>query len=62
MTDELLPVVLPSVVQGLQDVDDDVRAVAAAALNPVAAALIRVCNTQVRNSIQFRYTFISMLL
>ncbi|XP_033630416.1 TATA-binding protein-associated factor 172-like [Asterias rubens] len=47
MTDELLPVVLPSVVQGLQDVDDDVRAVAAAALNPVAAALIRVCNTQV---------------
>ncbi|XP_038069588.1 TATA-binding protein-associated factor 172-like isoform X2 [Patiria miniata] len=47
MTDELLPAVLPSIVRGLQDVDDDVRAVAAAALNPVAGALVRVCHAQV---------------
>ncbi|XP_022080347.1 TATA-binding protein-associated factor 172-like isoform X2 [Acanthaster planci] len=47
MTDELLPAVLPSIVHGLQDEDDDVRAVAAASLNPVAGALIRVCHAQV---------------
>ena len=47
MTDDLLPSVLPSIVQGLQDVDDDVRAVAAASLNPVADSLIKVCKQKV---------------
>ena len=47
MTDDLLPSVLPSIVQGLQDVDDDVRAVAAASLNPVADSLIKVCKHKV---------------
>ncbi|XP_072029618.1 TATA-binding protein-associated factor 172-like [Amphiura filiformis] len=47
MTDDLLPSVLPSIIQGLQDVDDDVRAVAAASLNPVAESLIKVCKKKV---------------
>lgn len=39
MTDELLRVCLPFIVSGLEDVDDDVRAVAAAALIPVTGIL-----------------------
>ncbi|XP_071487999.1 TATA-binding protein-associated factor 172-like [Diadema antillarum] len=42
MTEELLPAVLPSIIQGLQDVDDDVRAVSAASLLPVAHVLIKL--------------------
>ncbi|PIK38156.1 hypothetical protein BSL78_25008 [Apostichopus japonicus] len=41
MTDELLRVCLPFIVSGLQDVDDDVRAVAAAALIPVTGILTK---------------------
>ena len=36
---ELLPHILPWILKGLQDGDDDVRAVAAAALLPVAEEL-----------------------
>lgn len=47
MTDRILPAVLPSLFRGLQDVDDDVRAVAAAALVPVAHDLVRLLPQQV---------------
>ena len=40
MTGELLPSVLPFLCAGLQDVDDDVRAVAASALVPVTETLV----------------------
>lgn len=36
MTAQILPDVLPAIFLGLQDPDDDVRAVAAAALIPVS--------------------------
>ena len=39
MTVELLPHILPWILRGLQDGDDDVRAVAAAALLPVTDVL-----------------------
>ncbi|XP_035387395.1 TATA-binding protein-associated factor 172 isoform X2 [Electrophorus electricus] len=39
---ELLPRVLPAITDGLQDLDDDVRAVAAAALIPVVEGLVRL--------------------
>lgn len=47
MTDELLRVCLPFIVSGLQDVDDDVRAVAAAALIPVTGILTKSYPDQV---------------
>lgn len=47
MTEVLLPAVLPSIIQGLQDVDDDVRAVSAAALLPVTHVLIKTSPQQV---------------
>ncbi|WAQ95248.1 BTAF1-like protein [Mya arenaria] len=47
MTVELLPSVLPFLYLGIQDVDDDVRAVAASALVPVADTLIQVLPDQV---------------
>ena len=40
MTKDLLPAVILFIFQGLQDEDDDVRAVAAAALVPVAEDLV----------------------
>ena len=40
MTKDLLPAVILFIFQGLQDEDDDVRAVAAAALVPVADDLV----------------------
>lgn len=73
MTDRILPAVLPSLFRGLQDVDDDVRAVAAAALVPVAHDLVRLLPQQVetRNTsffyfLQFKpfmikYSFFSMM-
>ncbi|XP_027030782.2 TATA-binding protein-associated factor 172 [Tachysurus fulvidraco] len=39
---QLLPRVLPAVTEGLQDLDDDVRAVAAAALIPVVDGLVQL--------------------
>ncbi|MCI4376245.1 hypothetical protein PGIGA_G00186100 [Pangasianodon gigas] len=39
---QLLPRVLPAVTEGLQDLDDDVRAVAAAALIPVVEGLVQL--------------------
>jgi len=50
MTDRLLPATLPSLFQGLQDVDDDVRAVAAAALVPVADNLVNTMPMQVKQN------------
>ncbi|CAL1527403.1 unnamed protein product, partial [Lymnaea stagnalis] len=41
MTSQLLPVVLSAIHNGLQDPDDDVRAVAAAALIPVTDSLVQ---------------------
>ncbi|KAH9489880.1 btaf1 RNA polymerase II, B-TFIID transcription factor-associated, 170kDa [Bulinus truncatus] len=46
LTTKLLPVILPAILQGLLDPDDDVRAVAAAALIPVADQLIVHLPTQ----------------
>lgn len=40
MLSELLPRVLPACMMGLEDADDDVRAVAAEALTPAAAAIV----------------------
>ncbi|KAM8924786.1 TATA-binding protein-associated factor 172 [Pelodytes ibericus] len=43
----LLPKVLPAIIEGLQDLDDDVRAVAAASLVPVVDSLVKVQFKQV---------------
>ena len=40
MLQDLLPQVLPACMAGLEDADDDVRAVAAEALTPAAAAIV----------------------
>lgn len=40
LIDTLLPKVLPAITEGLQDLDDDVRAVAAASLVPVVESLV----------------------
>ena len=40
MLPELLPRVLPACINGLEDRDDDVRAVAAEAMTPAAAAIV----------------------
>ncbi|XP_060070663.1 TATA-binding protein-associated factor 172-like isoform X2 [Ylistrum balloti] len=47
MTDKLLPATLPCLFQGLQDISDDVRAVAAAALVPVADSVVSLLPGQV---------------
>lgn len=47
MTEELLPNVLPSIFDGLQDIDDDVRAVAATALVPVCDELVKLQPTEI---------------
>ncbi|XP_052007528.1 TATA-binding protein-associated factor 172-like isoform X3 [Xyrauchen texanus] len=44
---ELLPRVLPAITEGLKDLDDDVRAVAAAALIPVVDSLVQLQPTKV---------------
>lgn len=44
----LLPRVLPAIIVGLQDLDDDVRAVAAAALIPVVEGLVQLLPSKVR--------------
>lgn len=41
MIAELLPRVLPAITEGLRDLDDDVRAVAAASLIPVVDGLVQ---------------------
>uniref|UniRef100_A0A8C5E6B9 BTAF1 RNA polymerase II, B-TFIID transcription factor-associated n=1 Tax=Gouania willdenowi TaxID=441366 RepID=A0A8C5E6B9_GOUWI len=43
----LLPRVLPALIEGLQDLDDDVRAVAAAALIPVVEGLVQLLPNKV---------------
>ncbi|XP_008278401.1 TATA-binding protein-associated factor 172 [Stegastes partitus] len=43
----LLPRVLPAITEGLQDLDDDVRAVAAAALIPVVEGLVQLLPSKV---------------
>nr|XP_028585647.1 TATA-binding protein-associated factor 172 isoform X3 [Podarcis muralis] len=42
LIDTLLPKVLPAITEGLQDLDDDVRAVAAASLVPVVESLVHL--------------------
>ena len=46
----LLPRVLPAITIGLQDLDDDVRAVAAAALIPVVEGLVQLLPNKVREA------------
>lgn len=46
----LLPRVLPAITVGLQDLDDDVRAVAAAALIPVVEGLVQLLPSKVRET------------
>lgn len=46
----LLPRVLPAVTEGLQDLDDDVRAVAASALIPVVNGLVQQLSSKVRTA------------
>lgn len=47
----LLPRVLPATTEGLQDLDDDVRAVAAGALIPVVEGLVQLLTNKVRGKI-----------
>ena len=47
MTRTLVPLVLPSLFQGLQDQDDDVRSVGASALIPLTATLNQYYANQV---------------
>ncbi|XP_067858540.1 TATA-binding protein-associated factor 172 isoform X3 [Heptranchias perlo] len=47
LIDTLLPKVLPTIIDGLQDLDDDVRAVAAAALVPVVENLVHLQASEV---------------
>lgn len=46
----LLPRVLPAITVGLQDLDDDVRAVAAASLIPVVEGLVQLLPNKVREA------------
>ena len=55
MTGDLLPKVLPFIYQGLQDTDDDNRAVAASALIPVADNLVQILPTEVYFSFSLLY-------
>ena len=48
MTKDLLPTVIQDIFQGLQDEDDDVRAVAASALVPIADDFVTILPQQVR--------------
>lgn len=43
----LLPKALPAITEGLQDLDDDVRAVAAASLVPIVDSLVKLQFKQV---------------
>ena len=43
----LLPRVLPAITEGLQDLDDDVRAVAASSLIPVVDGLVQLLPNKV---------------
>ena len=52
MTKDLLPAVILFIFQGLQDEDDDVRAVAAAALVPVAEDLVLTMPQLVRTTVK----------
>ena len=47
MSASLLPLLSPSILRGLQDLDDDVRAVAASSLLPVANQLLSILPNQV---------------
>ena len=47
MTDQLLPVVLAPLMGGLEDSDDDVRAVSAAAMLPVVEQIIVIMSDKV---------------
>ena len=47
MTKDLLPTVIQDIFQGLQDEDDDVRAVAASALVPIADDFVTILPQQV---------------
>lgn len=51
----LLPRVLPAITVGLQDLDDDVRAVAAAALIPVVEGLVQLLPNKVRGAKQMSF-------
>lgn len=53
----LLPRVLPAITVGLQDLDDDVRAVAAAALIPVVDGLVQLLPNKVRHTALFMCGF-----
>jgi TATA-binding protein-associated factor len=47
MTDQLLPVVLSPLITGLEDCDDDVRAVSATAMLPVVDQMLSMSSDQV---------------
>ena len=53
----LLPLLSPSILRGLQDVDDDVRAVAASSLLPVADQLMTIMPEQVGSHSPVYLTF-----
>ena len=53
MTRDLLPLVLDPIVTALKDDDDDVRAVAASALLPVAESLVTFAPSRVSIVVEF---------
>ncbi|KAK2155101.1 hypothetical protein LSH36_249g03073 [Paralvinella palmiformis] len=59
LTIDLLPTVLPAVTRGIQDKDDDVRAVAAAALLPVTDILV---TTKLTRVIMATFTAVSQII
>ncbi len=40
LVNEIIPHVIPSIINGLMDYNDDIRAVAAETLHPIAAAVV----------------------
>jgi TATA-binding protein-associated factor len=53
LREKLLPMLLPAIYNGLQDQDDDVRAVAAASLLPATETLV----TSLSNHVSFSFFF-----
>lgn len=57
----LLPRVLPAITVGLQDLDDDVRAVAASSLIPVVEGLVQLLPNKVRGAVVMLFIHIHIV-
>lgn len=61
MTEQLLPVVLDPLIGGLEDNDDDVRAVSAAALLPVVEEIILIMSDKIPTILSILWDSLSLL-